>query len=238
VACGVYCGVWDAMFGDCKPMIRTDELPCVTIAEAERLGMDSGDVLLWKAWGWDVPSPLRWLVRLPSALIGCFGRSGVSHAAMLRREGSGWRVMESLQWHGVRERPLEDYVREEPGRILWLQLNHAHFWEFGQMTAVSAFRRLFGRRYGWWHLVYVGLVHLPVGRLLIPFFLKSIQNDYEHDRWPPFCSEAVSYAMRAGGVDPVPNLGDRWTEPGDLLRSNVFQPACVLVSSKKRENDQ
>ena len=65
-------------------------------------------------------------------------------------------------------------------------------------------------------------------------------NDYEYeagtdydeqrkDGDPPFCSEAVSIAVQAGGVDPVPTLADRYTEPGDLARSLFFHYRFTLA---------
>ena len=36
-------------------------------------------------------------------------------------------------------------------------------------------------------------------------------------------------AMRAGGVDPVPNLADRLTEPGDLARSAFYEYRFTLL---------
>ncbi len=37
----------------------------------------------------------------------------------------------------------------------------------------------------------------------------------------PFCSAAVSAALRAGGWDPVKNLADQDTTPGDLERADL-----------------
>lgn len=213
--------------GDCQP--TTDNFPFMTIREAEARGMKAADTLLWRAWGSNVHPSMRWLVRLPSFAIGVFGRSGISHAAKIRGRRGHWTVMESVQWHGCREKPLEEYVREEPGRILWMRIDTEHFPEYDRRQAVAGFRGLIGRPYGWHNLVLVGLVHFPVFRFMVPWFLRSLENDKEHDRWPPFCSQAVSFADRAGNVDPVPFLGDRWTEPGDLLRSRLYAPGGCLV---------
>ena len=48
--------------------------------------------------------------------------------------------------------------------------------------------------------------------------------------------EAVSRACRRGGVDPVPNLADRLTEPGDLARSAFFGYRFTLLPPAAEEN--
>jgi hypothetical protein len=45
----------------------------------------------------------------------------------------------------------------------------------------------------------------------------------------PMCSEAVAISCRAGGIDPVPELPDRLTEPADLARSLLWAKCGVLV---------
>ena len=82
-----------------------------------------------------------------------------------------------------------------------------------------------GKRYGWLSLFRAALLHLPVFRFLV----QPDTDDLETPRWPPFCSQAVSMADREGGVDPVPNLADRLTEPGDLARSSFYRYMFTLV---------
>ncbi len=55
------------------------------------------------------------------------------------------------------------------------------------------------------------------------------EDDGEESNLPPFCSQAVSLACRRGGVDPVPNLADRLTEPADLSRSPFFAYRFTLT---------
>jgi len=52
----------------------------------------------------------------------------------------------------------------------------------------------------------------------VRLFIRRFHNG-DGDSSAPFCSEAVSRAWRLAGVDLVPNLADRYTEPGDLARS-------------------
>ena len=45
----------------------------------------------------------------------------------------------------------------------------------------------------------------------------------------PVCSEMRAICERMGaGVDPVPNLPDRYTEPGDLARSPFYKYLFTL----------
>ena len=81
-----------------------------------------------------------------------------------------------------------------------------------------------GKPYGRWNLFRAALHHSIVVRLL----LAPAEDDLEIGRDTPFCSQAVSLACRLGGVDPVPNLADRLTEPGDLARSSFFEYGCTL----------
>jgi hypothetical protein len=87
-----------------------------------------------------------------------------------------------------------------------------------------------GRRYGWWSLLWVAMVHLPVVRLLV-----RPDTDDSANGSLPFCSQAVARACRAGGVDPVPNLADRLTEPGDLARSVFFRYRFTLFPEEGRQ---
>ncbi len=45
---------------------------------------------------------------------------------------------------------------------------------------------------------------------------------------PPFCSEAVDRAYLAAGLDLVPRLRGRLTEPADISRSAALEYVCTL----------
>jgi hypothetical protein len=177
-----------------------------------------GDLFLW-----------RRSHRLLSRAIAIFGRGLYSHAAMAARDLWGEPiVLEVISWHGGRARPLACYVEEEPGRIDWLRANAEDRWpEWEPDAAVARFRKLIGCLYGWHNLWNVGLLHLPFIRWF--WFARPQTDDQVNGRHPPFCSEAVAIACRAGGVDPVRNLADRMTEPQDLARSLFFEYQGTLV---------
>ncbi len=74
-------------------------------------------------------------------------------------------------------------------------------------------RRLVGCDYGYTSVLAAAMLHLPVVRLAV----RATVEDLSIDRRPPFCSQACAMADRiAGGVDPVPHLADRLTEPADF----------------------
>ncbi len=76
-----------------------------------------------------------------------------------------------------------------------------------------------GNRYSYANVLSAAALHLPFVRLLA----KPDTNDEpDSGDLPEFCSEAVANAYRWAGLDLVPNLADRMTEPSDLARSAVL----------------
>jgi len=57
--------------------------------------------------------------------------------------------------------------------------------------------------------------------------IPKILNDNNGSE-QPFCSMAFSRAAKEGGIDPVDNLSDTFTDPGDLDRSPLFKAAFTL----------
>ena len=181
--------------------------------------MAQADLLLWES-GW---KPF-------SFLIGCFGREGLSHAAQLKRAGGDWWIQEVVQWFGGRRRPLKEAIDQEPGKILWYAANAGQRWpEWDPQAAVRRFDGLIGCHYGYWNILKVGLLHIPIIRLLTFGLLRQATDDQAGDNLAPFCSQAVAIAARAGGVDPVPHLADDCTEPADLARSLFYEYRATLV---------
>ncbi|MBN2475884.1 MAG: hypothetical protein JXB62_14830, partial [Pirellulales bacterium] len=150
---------------------------------------------------------------LAGTAISVVGRSPYSHAAMAAWWHGRLMCLETLQGRGGRAVMLSTLVADAPGWIdvFRIQLNRRRF---NAQAAVEAMIEITGRRYGWRALVRAGLVHLPLVR-----FLVRPETDDAANGHLPFCSQAVARACRAGGIDLVPNLADRSTEPGDLARS-------------------
>ena len=93
-------------------------------------------------------------------------------------------------------------------------------------------RRLAGCDYGYAAVLAAAMLHLPLVRLAVR---ANFEDDADHashgaGRRPPFCSQACAMTDRVGGgVDPVPHLADRLTEPADLARSPFYQYAFTLI---------
>jgi hypothetical protein len=155
-------------------------------------------------------------------LIAVAGRSQYVHAAM-----AGWwkeRLMcVEMTAGGGRAQLLSNIVAQWPGAIDVYQANSMRR-RFSRERALAAMIGITGKRYGWMSLCRAALLHLPILRFLV----QPAMNDLENSTWPPFCSQAVAVADRVGGVDPVPNLADRLTEPGDLARSTFFEYRFTL----------
>ena len=163
---------------------------------------------------------------LQETLISRAGRSPYGHAGMLARSGQKWCVLEMTEWHGGRCRLLEEAVREDPGQWDVYLANAGNRWSWDRPRAVAEMWRLAKKPYGWRHVLWVALLHLPIVRAFVP----AVTADADADRHAPFCSEAVSIATRLAGVQAVPNLPDRLVEPGDLARSLFYDYALTLVA--------
>jgi len=158
-----------------------------------------------------------------SRLIEVAGRSKYVHAAM-----AGWwrdRLMcVEMTNGGGRAELLSNLVASWPGCIdVYVVSGRPP--RFSRRRALEAMIGITGKRYGWLNLARAALLHLPIAR----FMVHPQDCDSETSALPPFCSQAVSMAMRTGGLDPVPNLADHLTEPGDLARSAIYQYRCTLI---------
>jgi len=97
---------------------------------------------------------------------------------------------------------------------------------FDRRGAVDAMRRLCGRAYSLAGLLRVACYHLTGFR----FLLRPGTDDTRNGAGPMICSQAIAWSTRTGGgVDPVPNLEDRSTEPADLARSTFYQYEFTLT---------
>jgi hypothetical protein len=161
------------------------------------------------------------------SLISIAGRGRHSHAAKAAWWDGDLFCVEIREWVGGRAVTLSSQVRRLPGRIDVYEANPDDRWaEYDRRGAVRFMRRLAGCPYGYGGLAAAALLHLPVVRWLRTASL----DDTACDRRPPFCSQACAMADRiGGGVDPVPNLADRFTEPADLARSPFYRHRFTLL---------
>jgi len=175
-----------------------------------------GDVLLFRpAWS-DVVG----------RLICVAGRTEYCHAGMVAEIAGDWCCLEMVGTGG-RDVPIEQRIDQcgRRGIDLYQPIDKSVETYHRGEAAASVMFHLVARRYGFVALARVALRHLPVLRLLC----RAETDDQIFDGRPPICSQAVAAAWRAAGVDPVPQLSDRMTEPGDLARSAFFKYRCTLV---------
>jgi hypothetical protein len=163
--------------------------------------------------------------RLCDLAISAAARSPYVHAGMAAWIDGKLSIVDVLQFHGGRIVPLADEVSRHPGRYDVYRANTIRFPELDRDAAVEQMRHYADGQYGWWNVVRASLRHLAFVRLLIP----PLTDDKANGTYPPFCSQAAGTAYREAGVDPVPNLADRVTEPGDLARSLLFSYFCTLT---------
>ena len=168
-----------------------------------------GDLLLWRC----------------RSLISIAGRGSHCHAAKAAWWEEDLFCLE-VRKTGGRAVTLSSLVQRDPGKIDVYEANPQERWpDYDRLGAVRYMRRLAGCRYGWWNLLIVSLLHLPGVRLLV----RADTDDASPSPFPPFCSQACAMADRiGGGVDPVPHLADRQTEPADLARSPFYRYRFTL----------
>jgi len=176
-----------------------------------REAISDADLLLFR--------PRDWYTRA----IAVAGRSEYVHAAM-----AGWwadRLMcIEMTSGGGRAQLFSNIIERWPGACDVYRANAARR-RFSREKALAAMIAITGKPYGKWNLLRAAILHTPVFRFLVP----PDMADDDQSPWPPFCSQAVAMACRAGGVDPVPNLADRLTEPADLARSPFFEYRFTLI---------
>ena len=155
--------------------------------------------------------------------IAAAGRSAYSHAAIAARWGNTLMVLE-MSYMGGRAVTLSTQVRRYPGRWDVYQTNPEHLREFDRGKMVESMIRATGTPYGWANFFRLAWRKLP----LVRFCVRPISDDKLNGS-PLICSQAVSRACRLAGYDPVPELPDSLTEPGDLARSPFFHYRFTLV---------
>ena len=159
-------------------------------------------------------------------LIAVAGRSDYTHAGRAVWWGNDLFCCEVRELKGGRAVTLESQVAKHPGLIDVFEVNPSLRWrEFDRRGAVRFIRRLAGCDYGYRGVWLASLRHLPVWRL----WVRADSDDRRVADQPPFCSQACAMADRiGGGIDPVPHLADRLTEPADLARSPFYRYRFTL----------
>lgn len=155
-----------------------------------------------------------------SKLISAAGRSPYTHAGLAVWIHGLLFCVEVREFYGGRAVMLASQVEKLPGRIDVFETNPNNRWtEFDKFDACYRMLKMAGSPYGYWSVLRATIPHLPFIRLKV----KPVIDDEQESVGPPFCSQAIAIACRFGGVDPVPHLPDRLTEPADLAQSPFFQ---------------
>jgi hypothetical protein len=192
----------------------------VRLDDAAAEGMVDGDLLLYRA-GWS----------LPDFVISRAGRTWYTHAARAYRGFKCWRSIETRAWRGGQNLSLAREVRLYAHRIDVFQPNaggiaEANGCHYSAKRAVVWLQQhLVDRKYGWWSIWRASCLHLPIVRLCVR---PQTDDEAENGGLLPYCSHAQAMADRYAGFDPVPNLPDRLTEPGDLARSPFYRYRFTL----------
>lgn len=190
-----------------------------TLDQARRLIQDA-DVLLYRAQG-------------VFTLIALAGRGEHSHAAAAVQWRGGELMAVEMDIHGGHAVTLASQVKRYPGRIDLYRVKSDPYQNspFDRQAAAVAMIRKCGNAYGWLGIFLSLLIHLPIIRLITrPSLAQAADGD--HPTRPEFCSQAISHAHAAGGgIDPVPGLAHRHTEPADLARSAAYEYAATLTSN-------
>ena len=165
-----------------------------------------------------------------SGLIRIAGRSEYSHAAKVDRlvsDRDGTLVVyETREWEGAGVSLLKIQVANHPGQIDLFRTNPDEVPGYSRNAARAYMRQFEGARYGYHAVWRAALDFLPVFRL----FGKHNYTLENGNQKAPFCSQLCSMAdHKGGGIDPIPNLANRITLPGDLAHSRFYRYMFTLV---------
>lgn len=194
----------------------------------ENINMVRYDDIRHEIWNGDLLLFRKRRIGLLDGAIAVAGRGIHSHAAKAAWWKNDLFCLEVREFHGGRAVVLSNQVRKYPGRIDVFRPNAEGRWSrYDADGSLEVMRRFAGGEYGYWNVLLTALTHMPFCRL----FVRPTREDdpvLDYDR-PPFCSQAVALADRiGGGVDPVPHLADRFTEPADLARSPFYKYLFTL----------
>lgn len=194
-----------------------------TLAYSEvRRKIRGGDILLFhRGRGWF------------SRLIEISGRGPVTHAGMAAWWGDDLMCIHTVTIRGGVVDHLSELVAKHPGRIEVHTICEAQRRKYKRTVAVETMKRIIGKPYGKRMILMTAMLHLPIVR----WFVRPMRSD-DANGGLPFCSAAVSKAVRAGGVDLVLNLADRFTEPGDIDRSAALELRFTLIPDAEEVNDE
>lgn len=180
-----------------------------------------GDLVLFRALPWSL-DPRTWWRSLVNHAIAWMGRTDYCHAGKIVLVHGEYFVAEMVEGCGGRLWPLKRYAQTRGG-LLDVFRPDSHGYD--GRGAVRQMIEFVGEPYGWGAIASAFALHLPFVRHLART-APTLREQEGH----PYCSAAVAMAdEEGGGVDPVPELATRHTEPGDLARSHLYGRNYVLT---------
>ena len=165
--------------------------------------IQTGDLLFFR--------PTGWVGRLICAVT----KSEYCHVGLAFNGDEGIEIREFREF-GYREILLEQAEHEWGDTSdVW---RHVDLCESTSLTKwdrllAAGNMRCFPRKYGYFHFAWVAFYMLFFRRVSCWFVPK------ECDEHAPTCSEAVCHAYRLIGRDLVPDVPDRLTSPGDIIKA-------------------
>lgn len=186
-----------------------DSLPPAHIGDiADQI--QTGDLLFWKR---------------RKSIISLAGRSIYSHVEIIVRDLHHlWAI--GMVWPQGRMEFLVNLVEQYPGQLDWFRTDPKNIYNIDRDKIAEAALKSVGEPYGIGKLIYIIMLRIPI---LWRFISPVTDDGWRSPLLGKICSEGVSEWLRAGGVDPVPHLADSLTEPADLARSLLFEPAYSLI---------
>lgn len=172
-------------------------------------------------------------------LIAKYSQSPYSHVGLASKEGKNWNCLEFREFIGSRKYPLEQYVKDQPGKIDVFRACHKLVFpsfEYGHVfdkelvfypeiahKITDSARELIGQSYSWYLIYSMTASFIPFLRLK-----QKIKFEDESDTISFVCSTLVNYTYRRHYTDLVKFLPDYYTKPGDIARSPVLNYLFTL----------
>lgn len=172
------------------------------------------DLLSWRRVGW-------WDTTF-KASASIAGRGEHYHCGMAAWWSGDLFTIDACMAGGVSATQLSIQTHDNPGVIDVFKADALkRYPEFNKEKALAHMRRKCGKKYGRLQLYREALTHALVLRL----FMRPSQDDLEESPdGLEFCSQAVTNAIRAGGVDTVLGISDGYTNPVQLTKSEFYYP--------------
>jgi hypothetical protein len=138
------------------------------------------------------------------------------------------RILDIVEGQGGRNVDAGAEIKRYPGCYYWAPVQRERYPEFDDQACVQFMLDLYGTKYGWAALSYMACWHAPIAR---EFTYLLFHNDIDKAfvNQPPFCSDAMTMAAIAGGVNPVPGRASQLVAPADTHQSLLWLPSKVAL---------